>query len=300
MIDLEGDTPTIGSTMMMAGENVESNAFLQMYDTLSTGIREALLSIAEAALSRKIIHENTYSEALNLGYPTEVRTQNFLKAIRDRIRLDPLSFHVFVSILESQHSMEYLGTKLKQSLRHQLAILDTSRQQAAAENLTLAVHTEISSLREGEMPVLNRFSVSRPTKLSLVVSPGDSLYKYPGRHQTTPLFNISWPVTSSVNLHNLHMEVQDIHRGPLSAEPTTRNVSDHKLQPELEQHDKFRNNNITTLDLKESKNSLPEFPNAFMRQAISPKAISRQRIPSLMKRRADKHIPKRSRKLGCR
>ena len=83
---------------MMAEENVEFGAFLQVNETLNTGIREALLSIAEAALSKKLIHENTHSEVLNVRHAIEVRAQNFLKAIRDRVRIDPQTFHVFVSI----------------------------------------------------------------------------------------------------------------------------------------------------------------------------------------------------------
>lgn len=201
----------------MAGENVEFNAFLQMNETLSTGIREALLGIAEAALSRKLIHENTHSEVLlTLGYPIEVRSQNFLKAIRDRIRIDPQAFHVFVSILESQHSMEYLGIKLKESLDNQKE--DLKKRQALA-----AAHTHTnSSSRQVEM-VLSKgqpITVTRPTQL---VAPGEQLHSY------TRMQHVQLPAKPATFASLSHNHSGAMHRSSLTTHPANgTTMSDHE------------------------------------------------------------------------
>ena len=167
--------------IVMAEENVQYNAFLQMNETLSTGIREALHSIADVALSKKIIHENTHSEVLNIGHPIEIRTQNFLKAIRDRIRIDPPAFHVFVSILENQHSMEFLGTKLMESFHNQIEDLRKRQAVALADARALAANSSPNSARlvHGGQPVL-----TRPTQL---VAPGEKLHRYVGMQQHSQL-----------------------------------------------------------------------------------------------------------------
>ena len=155
----------------MAEENVEFGAFLQVNETLSTGIREALLSIAEAALSKKLIHENTHSEVLNVRHAIEVRAQNFLKAIRDRVRIDPQTFHIFVSILENQPSMEYLASKLKQSLHNQTE--DLKRRQAAARTVTQFDSSPRQMEIVSEVRGHGGQSITRPTQL---VAPGELLH----------------------------------------------------------------------------------------------------------------------------
>ncbi len=186
----------------MAEENVEYNAFLQMNETLSTGIREALLSIADAALSKKIIHENTHSEVLNHGHPPELRTQNFLKAIRDRIRTYPPAFHVFVSILETQHSMEYLGTKLMESFRNQIEDLRKRQDEALAAARAHAANS--SPWGHGGRPM------TRPTQL---VAPGDKLHSYVGMQRSVQL--PAKPATFSGNLSHNHSGV--LHLSSLGA-----------------------------------------------------------------------------------
>lgn len=100
---------------MMAGENIESSAFRQVYNKLSTGIRAALPSLAEVAFAKELIHDNTHNEAINLNVAIEVRTSTFLNALRDRIRTDPSAFHRFVDILHEEHSMEYLAKIMTES-----------------------------------------------------------------------------------------------------------------------------------------------------------------------------------------
>ena len=203
----------------MAGENLESNAFLQMNETLSMGIREALLSIAEAALSRKIIHENTLSEVLSRGYPIEVRSQHFLKSIRDRIRVDPSAFHVFVSILESQHSMEYLGIKLKESLSDQKE--DFERRQSLAAART---HTLNSSPRQVEMVLSNgQPIVTRPTQL---VAPGEQLHSY------TRMQHVQLPAKPATFGSLSHNHSGALHHSSLTTHPATTKMGDHEPRSE--------------------------------------------------------------------
>jgi hypothetical protein len=190
--------------IVMAEENVEYNAFLQMNETLSTGIREALLSIADAALSKKIIHENTHSEVLNHGHPPELRTQNFLKAIRDRIRIDPPAFHVFVSVLGNQHSMEYLGTKLMESFHNQIEDLRKRQDEALAAARAHAANS--SPWGYGGQPV------TRPTQL---VAPGDKLHSYVGMQRSEQLPACAKPATFSGNLSHNHSGV--LHLSSLAA-----------------------------------------------------------------------------------
>ena len=274
---------------MMAGENVESNAFLQMYDTLSRGIREALPSIAEVAFARKIIHEITYSEAINLsgGIPIEVRTQNFLKALRDRIQADPSAFHVFVSVLNNQYSMEYLGTKLKESLQEQKEGLKKRRQAAAAEKQLLQAQPPP---REAEM-VFNRHQIAqtpvstlvqRPTQL---VAPGDQLHNYIGMRQATQL-----PATSPANSIDILNYRHDIHRNST----TTRAVDGHG--PQSEPVVKYNTSpgmafrkNIVLGASKENTSSMSNELTAVTRRAITPGDTSRRvSLNGLM----DKHTPK--------
>ena len=246
---------------MMAGENVECNAFLQMNETLSMGIREALLSIADAALSRKIIHENTHSEALNPGCSPGLKTQTFLKAIRDRIRIDPSAFHVFVSILESQHSMEYLATKLKESLHKETE--DLKRRQAAS-----ITHINSSSKQVEMVPndTGGRF-VPRPTQL---VAPGEQLHSYVGmQHVQLP----SQPGRfANLSLGHSHAP---LHCSSLTTQPATTTMGDHKPRSEpVVKYDTspgmiFRRN-ITLGGSKEGDTSSTSDFTAVTRRAITP------------------------------
>lgn len=261
----------------MAEENVESNAFLQTNETLSTGIREALLNIADAALSRKIIHENTHSEVLNLRHPIEVRTLSFLRAIRDRIRIDPQAFHVFVSILERQHSMEYLGTKLKESLENQKE--DLKRRQAVSAAST---HTN-PSLTQGEMTIIKggqpviRQAIARPTQL--VAPAREQQHSYAGmQHAKLP----GKPVTFS-NLNRYHSPGAPVHHRTSLATvthpaTTTVTVGNHEplSEPVMKYHTTtspgmmFRNNTVFGASMQEDNVSSTSDVNAVTRRAITP------------------------------
>ena len=206
-------------------ENVQYNAFLQMNETLSTGIREALLSIADVALSKKIIHENTHSEVLNIGHPIEIRTQNFLKAIRDRIRTNPPTFHVFVSILENQHSMEYLGTKLMESFHNKIEDL---RKRQAVALADARAHAAISS-PNSRLQVVNtgvhgsQSVVTRPTQL---VAPGEKLHSYVGMQQRSQLPVKSATFSGTSTSHNRSSILH--HSSLVATHPTVTMGSDHK------------------------------------------------------------------------
>ena len=123
----------------MALENVESCAFRQVYNKLSTGIRAVLPRLTEVAFARRLIHDNTQSEVLNLSVALDVRTQSFLNALRDRIRADPSAFLMFVDILDEENSMEYLATILKKSFEEveKRALAEEElRKQQVAKNLS--------------------------------------------------------------------------------------------------------------------------------------------------------------------
>lgn len=252
-------------------ENVQYNAFLQMNETLSTGIREALLSIADVALSKKIIHENTHSEVLNIGHPIEIRTQNFLKAIRDRIRTNPPTFHVFVSILENQHSMEYLGTKLMESFHNKIEDL---RKRQAVALADARAHAAISS-PNSRLQVVNtgvhggQPVVTRPTQL---VAPGEKLHSYVRMQQRSQL------PAKSATFSGSHNHSGILHHSSLVAtHPTVIMGADHEpwsepvikyttTSPEM----LFRKRIVKGTSKEDNITSSASEVNAVTRRAITP------------------------------
>ena len=102
----------------MAGhDNVEYRAFTQVNDTLSTGLRAALPSVAETAHSKGLIHENTLRDALNIYTSEAERTRKFLTVLRDRLTFDPHAFRAFVEILDGDISTKVLAEKMEESLK---------------------------------------------------------------------------------------------------------------------------------------------------------------------------------------
>ena len=164
----------------MAGESVEYGAFRQLYNTLSTGIRAALPSLAEVAFSRGLIHDNTHNEAINVNVGLEVRTPSFLCALRDRIRTDPSAFHRFVDILNEEKSMEYLATIMKDTLQKERRSKDLIRKQ-------IATHDESEATLVGEVippgrdPVyeLHTRMATKPTKLPISHASNSNNYYRP-------------------------------------------------------------------------------------------------------------------------
>ena len=270
----------------MAEENVEYNAFLQLNETLSTGIREALLSIADAALSKKLIHENTHSEVLNIGHPIEIRTQNFLKAIRDRIRIDPPAFHVFVSVLENQHSMEFLGTKLMESFHNQIEDLRKRQAVALADARAHAANSSPNS-RQVEM-VVNKGGqpvVTRPTQL---VAPGEKLHSYVGMQQYSVQLPAKSATFSGTSLSHNHSGV--LHCSSLVAtHPTVTMGANHEpwSEPVMKYTTTspgmlFRKSIMIGTSKEDSMSSASDEVNAVTRRAITPgpEASDSRRISS--------------------
>ena len=99
----------------MDSENIEYGAYMRVYDKLSTGLRSVLPSIAEVALSNKLIHVSTLSEANHRHSTLEDRTQRFLMALGDRIRGDRSAFDLFVKLLDGEYGVDYLAKILRTS-----------------------------------------------------------------------------------------------------------------------------------------------------------------------------------------
>ena len=93
-------------------ESPEFKTFLILYDTLKTGIRAGLESLATAALSAGLICENVHSYANSQTLDRDARTTRFLDAVKDRIKTQSEAFGMFVDILKKEEAHEYLAEKL--------------------------------------------------------------------------------------------------------------------------------------------------------------------------------------------
>ena len=247
----------------MAGENLESIAFREVYNKLSTGIRAALPTIAIVAFARQLIHDNTHSEAINLNVPIDVRTQNFLNALRDRIRADPSAFHTFADILKEENSMGYLATMLKGSLQQ-------IEERIRTEDPRMEQFVHKLTKGETEMPINTQQFVVGETPLRCIYDASQSVPKkyYHNQQVTGVTVHSSKPtklyIRHTNDIGHLNKtpdggkDVQTRYPQPLS-EPTVK----HTASPMMA----FRNR--VSLPGTKVTDSTGEF-NALTRRAITP------------------------------
>ena len=200
----------------MDSENIEYGAYMRVYDKLSTGLRSVLPSIAEVALSNKLIHVSTLSEANHRHSTLEDRTQRFLMALGDRIRGDRSAFDLFVKLLDGEYGVDYLAKILRTSynIEKERYAEDLKKRKEAEEHKS---HLEGAGPGSYEVtPVLYRRSVEHTATSEGYYRPSSQALH--GKPAYLPL----QPVINDLNGSRYHCEGR--HTGPLS-EPAKKLIS---------------------------------------------------------------------------
>ena len=95
-------------------ENVEYQAFKQLYDRLLTDVKSGLYDVTSGAFSRSLIPKEIKSEVYEVtGHSQKYKTQRLLSAIHNKIRNRPSDFEEFANVLESVISLEYLAKEMR-------------------------------------------------------------------------------------------------------------------------------------------------------------------------------------------